>query len=194
MTGFASDGSVTSSILDAGESCEWLYISWNGSQPMGTTLGFQVRASSSPAMPSNWSDPLWMPSSLAGVVPEGTRYFQYRLLMDSGFPQLTPELYDVQVTWDPVGIEHGDEGGISFDPVSPNPVHGCAFLSFDLPAPETVEFDVFDSSGRLVASRGPQEYAQGDGSIGIGDLPPGVYSVVMVTGDFRASRRFVVID
>ncbi|MDM7993049.1 MAG: T9SS type A sorting domain-containing protein [Candidatus Fermentibacter sp.] len=196
MTGRSSSGSLTSSILDAGwPGNNWVSISWTGDQPAGTSIGFQVWATDQPYSPETWSDTLWSPSSLVGVVPQGTRYFQYRIVMTSNsLPQVTPVLFDVQVTWNPLGIGQEEQAGIAFDPVSPNPAHGRAFLSFELPAPGTVEFDVFDSSGRLVASRGPQEYAQGGSSIGIGDLPPGVYSAVMVTGDFRASRRFVIID
>lgn len=187
-------GSVVSSILDAGAPSEWGTISWSEYLPAGTNIGFRVRASETPAMPTDWSPTIWSPSSLEEVLPAGSRYMQYMLCMYSPSELSSPLLIDVQVTWDPVGIEPGEQGGISLDPVSPNPAHGIAYLSFTLPVPGTVAFAVFDSSGRLVYSRGPQEYSQGGSTVGIGDLPPGVYSVVMESGDSRTSRRFVMIE
>ena len=62
-----------------------------------------------------------------------------------------------------VGKDPGPAAGVEFASPAPNPAHArdAVVLAFALPAPDLVGFDLLDTQGRLVASRGAESYGAG---------------------------------
>jgi hypothetical protein len=144
-----------------------------------------------------WSDTLSDPSSLEGILIDNDSYFQYKAILQTSVPNATPILNDVTISWNPVSIEETTEPippGIALLPIAPNPVAGSPVIRFGLPEPASVELSIFDLSGRLISEIHGDDYSPGYHDVLLGDLSPGVYFCRMVSGDFTATQRFVVIE
>ncbi|MCD4848710.1 MAG: T9SS type A sorting domain-containing protein [Candidatus Aegiribacteria sp.] len=197
LTKYLSTGSLESSILDTGSSPDWLAIDWTSMEPSFTKIGFQVRSASLPQIRemSPWSDTLYTPCSLDGILQDGDRYMQYRTLFNTANPDTTPILLDVEISWDLLGIYGGEETNfLQLLPVSPNPSDGSPVVSFTLPENESVELVVFDLSGRIVQEIQEDEFSAGYYDVQLDELLPGIYFCRMIAGDFTATQRFVVIQ
>ncbi len=104
-TGFASSGTFVSSMKDAnpvtGAIPNWSSISWNGSVPAGTTLGFQVAGTNDPGGVFNFVGPDGTAASFyttsGGSLAQfnGKRYLKYRAVMTTSNPALAPAIDDV---------------------------------------------------------------------------------------------------
>ena len=76
MSPYAPSGSFTSRLFDAG-AAHWLTLNWTGSQPAGTTVGFETRSgNTSTPDDGTWSG--WSPVSGATISSPDSRYLQYR--------------------------------------------------------------------------------------------------------------------
>jgi hypothetical protein len=188
-------GSMESSILYLGCDPDWGTLLWSSQIPMGTAVSFQVRASDDYTQMGAWSDTLFAPSSLHGILADNASYFEYRAILETADPDTTPTLLDVSVTWDPLGVDGGSvPSGFELLPVRPNPCAGTAGIDFGLPVAATVELSLFDISGRLVQDIAAAEYQPGWHEIQLSELSPGVFFVRMTAGEFEATQRFVVVD
>jgi hypothetical protein len=78
-------------------------------------------------------------------------------------------------------------------PFSPNPSL-VPIIRFGSPEPASVELSIFDLSGRLVSKLHEDEYSQGYHDVLLENLAPGIYFCRMISGDFTATQRFVVIE
>ena len=144
-----------------------------------------------------WSDTLHDPCSLLGLLTEGDSYFQYKAILQSSIPSATPVLNDITITWDPLGIGETTEPippVIALLPIAPNPVTGSPVIRFGLPEPASVHLSIFDLSGRFISEIPGDEYSPGYHDVLLEYLSPGVYFCRMISGDFTATQRFVVID
>ena len=187
-------GWLESSILDIQQDPDWDYLEWNCQTPSGTSVSFQVRASDDHTAMGAWSDTLLIPSLLQGILADGDQYVQYRVILKTSNPNITPVLFDLMLTWDPMGIEGGEDPAVlALLPFSPNPSSSPA-VRFGLPEPASVELSVFDLSGRLVSENHGEEYSAGYHDVLLEDLSPGIYFCRMISGDFTATQRFVVIE
>jgi hypothetical protein len=93
-----------------------------------------------------------------------------------------------------MGIEGGEYPAVqTLLPFSPNPSSSPA-VRFGLPEPASVEISIFNLSGRLVDEIHGDEYSSGFHDVLLGDLSPGIYFCRMISGDFEATQRFVVIE
>jgi hypothetical protein len=195
---YAPEGWLISSVLDVSCWPDWGTLDWTADVPAGTTLGLQVRSSSNPDSSSMgpWSDILYAPCSLHGILPHGEQYFQYKAILKRLAQEATPDLQSVTVTWEPmVGLDEHDASILSrLFPISPNPVIGVLTIDFAVPAPSSVMLSVYDISGRLVCNAGPAGYEPGTSSVQFGELDPGIYFVRMRTGEFEAIQRFAVVE
>ena len=196
ITEYSSCGELVSSALYLGNDPGWGNIDWTCEEPAGTSVSFQVRACDSPDSTGMgvWSDTLHSPCSLTGILDENDSFFQYKVILHTSNPSVTPALEDVTVTWDPLGIEGGEPSVLQLLPFAPNPATGNAVIRFSLPEQATVELRVFDLTGRLVSEIQGDEYSPGFHDILVGDLSPGIYFCRMTSGDFTATQRFVVIE
>jgi hypothetical protein len=194
LTEYLPDGSLESSILDTQVNPDWDYLEWNSQTPSGTFVSFQVRASDDHTAMGAWSDTLSIPCLLQGILTDGDQYVQYRVILETSDPDSTPILFDLTLTWDPMGIEGGEEPAVlALLPFSPNPSSLPAVM-FSLPEPASVDLAIFDLSGRLVSENHGEEYSPGYHDVLLDDLSPGIYFCRIISGDFKATQRFVVIE
>jgi len=194
---YPPEGVLVSSVLDVECSPVWDAIGWSSSEPAETSVDFQVRSSNDPdsSAMGSWSDTLYSPCNLSGILTDGERYVQYMVILETSNPDTTPTLSDVTITWNPFGIQ-GEPGPESFGllPFCPNPSIGTLSLRFTLPEPASVELFIFDVSGRLVEEIFTEEYAPGYHSVYLEELSPGIYFCRMISGDFTETQRLVVIE
>ena len=189
-------GELVSSILYLGNDPGWGAIDWNVSTPSGTSISFVVRASDDYGDMGVWSDTLSAPCSLVGILNDYDSYFQYKVLLETVNPDTTPSLHDITLSWDPLGIEETAETspqGTGLLPFSPNPASAPA-VRFGLLEPASVDISIFDLSGRLVSEIPGDEYSTGFHDVPLGDISPGIYFCRMISDDFMATQRFVVIE
>jgi hypothetical protein len=194
---YPPEGSLVSSVLDVECSPVWGTIDWSVLEPAETSVSFQLRSSVDPDSGSmgTWSDTLNMPCRLEGILTDGEQYVQYKVILETSDPDITPTLCEVMLTWDPLGIS-GDTGPDSFEllPFYPNPSISSVSVRFGLPETSSVELSIFDVSGRLVEKTSTEEYPAGYHSIVLDELSPGIYFCRMTSGDFTATQRLVVIE
>ncbi len=175
---------------------DWDYLEWNSQTPSGTSVSLQVRASDDHTAMGPWSDTLFIPCLLEGILADGDQYVQYRAILKTSDRDTTPVLYDIMLSWDPVSIGDTTEPiplGFALLPFSPNPASSPA-VRFSLPEPASVELSIFDLSGRLVSDIYGENYSTGYHDVLLEDLSPGLYFCRMISGDFQATQRFVVIE
>ena len=196
VNGYSPVGSLQSSVLDVQESPDWQIIYWTCSEPSGTSVAFQVRASDNSSSMGPWSDTLIIPCSLDGILADGDSLFQYKVIFTTSDPDSTPVLGNVTVTWDMEGIEHepGTESyALSLYGARSNPAIGHAILVFSLPVSSRVELTVFELTGRIVHSISG-EYEPGVHEVLLDGLSSGVYLIRMSSGDFVDTQRFIIIE
>ena len=190
---YKPSGNLTSSVLDLIGYPEWDQITWTSTEPAGTDVYFQVKASNNPDNMGAWSGYIYDPMSLVGIMDSTYRFIQYRVFLETSERFVTPVLEEISFLWDNMGIEEGEESGIVLRPVVPNPLTGLVTISFAAPEFMQVTLNVYDLSGRLISSVG-DEYPEGVHSTELSGLSPGTYFIRMISGDFTAMQRFVVIE
>ena len=197
VMGFAEDGILESSILDAGYVDTWDIFFSNSQDPTGTLVAFQFRSSSDAADMGPWSDTLFSSGTyLSGILADSTQYLQYRVILDSSDPLITPVLEDVQFSYTVyVSIEEGMSGDITSWALLPteNPSYGYFSAMIAVPEPGMVELALYDVSGRVVAESS-QEFPMGTHSVIFGGLAEGVYFCVMRAGEYMAIEKVVVLQ
>ncbi len=190
LTEYYPDGWLESSILDTGCSPQWASMYWNSLEPVGTDLYFQYRTGDDTTSMGAWSDPVFEPCVLSGLLD---RLFQYRVTLESDDPELTPTLRQVTLNWDPLGIEDPSEEGTCLLGALCNPSPGPVTIGFSVEVSSITELSIFDVSGRLLREIN-DEFPQGPAEVVISDLQPGIYFVRMTAGDFTATQHFVIIE
>ena len=195
-TEYSTCGELISSTLYLGNDPGWGSIDWTCQKPAGTAVSFQVRSCDSPDSTEMgaWSDTLFTPCNLFGILDENDSYFQYKAILQTSDPSVTPILEDLTITWDPLGIEGGEPFSFQLLPLAPNPVSDSPVIRFSIPEAGTVALSVFDISGRLVSEILSDKYSEGYHDVQMEEFSPGVYFCRMTAGDFTATQRFVVIQ
>lgn len=124
LTGFCPQGCLTSAPIDAGGPSLFQTIGWKGSSPQGTAIRFQLRTA--PTEAGLRERPFIGPDGTEGTYYEssgqslwtghdGDRWFQYRALLSTNTPELSPLLEEVRVGYDrwpdaPLLISPAEEG------------------------------------------------------------------------------------
>ncbi|MCD4776114.1 MAG: T9SS type A sorting domain-containing protein [Candidatus Aegiribacteria sp.] len=193
---YSSGGELVSSILNLGNEPDWGAIDWSVYTPSGTSVSFLVRASDDYANMGDWSDTLSAPCSLDGILNNYDSYFQYKVLIETEHPETsTPSLHDVTLSWDPLGIEGGlHVSGYALLNAEPNPSHGYLSVGIAVPEYSQVELSIYDLTGHLVITPSRVEYSPGVHQVQLGEFTPGIYFCRMISGDFSATQRLVVIE
>jgi hypothetical protein len=130
---------------------------------------------------------------LQGILDENDSYFQYRAILSTSDPEVTPTLHDVTLSWDPLGMEE-QVNFISLLPISPNPVSGDVTIKFVLENSSDVAIGVFDIAGRSIDSMSERNLHGGVHAFTMHSLPSGIYLCRMTSGMFVDAKRFVVIE
>lgn len=89
---YATNGSYTSCIYDAGESAPWSMLTLDAATPANTGVVAQTRTSPDGM---NWS--AWTPVSGSAINSPAARYFQYRLDLSTTDVMQSPEVRQVSV-------------------------------------------------------------------------------------------------
>jgi hypothetical protein len=205
--GFLPEGSLVSSVYDAGDSAHWAVISWS-EEAQGESLVFQVRTGKDTAMSdaAPWDSCPAVGNgedlSACSSVRDGDRCVQYRVSLSNTHAGRSPMLFDVQIAYTPTGIAAGP-GSVPDFPrqtslsISPNPVGSVELsVSFVLPRRQRIAIDLFDVSGRLLRSLLAGAYPAGahrvtwaDGTVPVGS---GVYVLRLRGEEQEAYARMVV--
>ncbi len=194
LDAYPPGGSLISSILDTQGDPYWDYLDWNSHTPLGTSVSFRVRSSGDSNNMGAWSDTLTSPCLLESILIDGNRYVQYMAILETFNTDTTPTLNDVTISWDPTEIVDSEYPAIlALLPFSPNPA-SAPVVRFSLPEPASVEISIFDMSGRLISEINGDEYSQGVHDVLLGNFNSGIHFCRMISGDFTAIQRFVVIE
>ena len=195
---YSSNGSLESIILYLRNDPEWGALDWYASTPAGTDVSFLVRASDNYKSMGPWSDTLTAPCSLYGILDDYDSFFQYMVLMSTEAPGIsTPILYNVQISYNSLCIDETAEptpSGTELLSIVPNPTVDSPNIRFGLSERSSVDISIFDLSGHLVSEIHGDDYSMGFHDVLMENLSPGIYFCRMISGDFTATQRFVVIE
>ncbi|NUO18874.1 choice-of-anchor D domain-containing protein [bacterium] len=80
-------------------------------------------------------------------------------------------------------------------PPYPNPFNPTTTIAFDMPTTQSVALNLYDVSGRLVRELVQQEFAAGRQCVSIDgkEMASGIYFVSMVSGEFQAAQKLVLM-
>jgi len=191
--GFISHaGELVSTIIDAQVQQLWSDISWTSECPVDSTLTVQVRSSDDWENMGSWSEELFEPQELYGILADTTRYFQYRILMNSPDSVQTPVLNSITVSWDDVAIGETSPLEVpmqSFSITSPNPSHNS--IKFSVSTFQETSIRLLDISGRVV-----EEFTTPDSgtySYNTENLVPGIYFLQSDMNNIQ-THRIVIIN
>jgi hypothetical protein len=98
MPAYATTGTFTSSVFDAGQAATWVKASWSAALPTGASLTVETSSGDTPVPDDTWSS--WSPVTNGGAIPSpGGRYIRYRVTFTTSNPAVTPVLADVSIEW-----------------------------------------------------------------------------------------------
>jgi len=100
ITAFRPVGELVSSVLDTGLPAHWGPLTWDARAPEGTSLAVAVRASDDYRQMGEWSDVPTSGTDLTGIIPDGLRYFQYRVSLSTSDTDVSPILSEIALEWD----------------------------------------------------------------------------------------------
>jgi hypothetical protein len=190
--GFVCDeGELVSTILDAQSEQQWSNISWIADCPVDSILIIQVRSSDDWENMGSWSEELYEPTELYGILADTTRYFQYRILMNSPDSVQTSVLHEITVSWDDLSIDEtsSEEVPVQFLSItSPNPSHNS--IEFSVTALQQASIRLLDISGRVV-----EEFTVPDSGTYIfktENLVPGMYFLQTDMKDIQTNRIVII--
>jgi hypothetical protein len=196
LVAYPDSGILESSILDTQlSSIPWDYLSFYCELPQSTSIGIQVRASNDYNDMGPWSGVFMVSGDLEGVLDESANFVQYRAVLFTANPDTTPALKDVTITWGWGAVaESHSSVPQSFSSVIANPAHGSVEAEINLSSPSSVDISVFDLSGRLVRETETVDCESGRQTVMLGVFTPGVYIVLMRSGEFSTFQRFAVVE
>jgi photosystem II stability/assembly factor-like uncharacterized protein len=205
--GYFLAGDIVSSVYDIGSAnVTYGTMTWNET-PNGQIISMLVRTDTLPDMSTamDWDTcpPVVNGQDISGLasVDDYEQYIQYRAQLVTTRSDVTPVLHDVSIEYELVGV---DEGLGSDLPLAthqllqnrPNPFSGRTVISYSLPSAAHVTLDVYDLSGRLVETlinetKGPGIHSASWNANG---RAAGLYFYRLRAGDFKSTRKMVVID
>ncbi len=197
ISGYQPAGVIESSILDAGTVDSWELFGSNQQLSSGTSLGFQFRSSQDFANMGEWSDTVFSPDTpLVGILADFTRYLQYKVILETTDPSVSPELYEVTFSYTLfTGTEESESGEVLLWSLNAlqNPSHGFFSALVSVPEAGSVQLFLYDVSGRVVGHTS-KEFPIGTHSVSYTGLAEGVYFCTMHAGVFSATERIVVVE
>ncbi len=99
-TGVEQAGIYTSRVFDAGGQADWGPLSWSASVPSGTVVVMRARTGNTPVPDETWTP--FGPALTSGVsIGSSSRYVQYRAILATVDPLVSPRLNEVQVAYAP---------------------------------------------------------------------------------------------
>ncbi len=191
-TQFRPSGELTGSVLDLQGAPQSAALDWTARTPEATSLGVCIRSGPDPGDLGPWSAPMAVPGVLSAL--QG-RYLQYKLVLDSSEPARSPVLEEIRLAWESSSVNPGDPRlpahGLRMNVVSP--ARGAADLHLCLPESRHVRLDLYDATGRCVASVADRVLSAGDHRVQVAGLAPGVYLCRLSSGAVTLTGHVVVV-
>ena len=98
MSPYPATGTFTSRVLDAHGAATWSSLDWTAQTPAGTSVALSYRTGDSLDTGSGWT--AFQPVAASGDALTGTsRYIQYRAVLSTTDPAVTPTLSSVSVQY-----------------------------------------------------------------------------------------------
>lgn len=188
-----SEEYLSSVFGDGSASNDWTGCTWSAYVPDDAALAVALRSGNTPAPDLTWSD--WnavVPGKAPSSVPPA-KYIQYRLTSTANAQFESPTIDEVQVDYQPQGIQGGGDAAPRTFAVTT--VHNGIHVRCQLTNAEWVRVSVYNMTGQLVAkladgvaSSGSHQYRwEGRGA------SSGVYICRAEIGNERLVRRFSII-
>lgn len=190
-------GYLESSVLQVAHPPNWSSVNWTASEPDSTVIGIQLRTSDNFPVMGLWTDTLYAPCSLEDLLEPGDNYIQYRVILSTSNPDVTPSLQDISIYWEPLeSIEEQASADRTQLALQPNPFSSILSVEFTLHESSEVSLGIFDLSGRLISAIVKDTFTEGSFSLewcAPADFPNGCYLVRLKTESGAFSRNCVLI-
>ena len=99
LSPYASSCVFESRVIDGGATAvHWRDLFWVGGTPVGTSVAFETRTGNTPAPDTTWSP--YVQFAGTAIPSSDGHYLQYRAILATADPHVTPELDQVTVTAD----------------------------------------------------------------------------------------------
>ncbi|PYR88035.1 MAG: hypothetical protein DMF84_29670 [Acidobacteria bacterium] len=97
LTPYAATGTFESRAFDANTSVDWRSMQWTANTPAGTGVAMSIRTGETPD-PGDGTWTAWRAVAAPGPLAVSSRYIQYRAILSTKDPNVTPDLQDVIVS------------------------------------------------------------------------------------------------
>jgi hypothetical protein len=193
---YPDSGFLISSIYDTQQSFSpWSYLHFSTTLPQSTSIGIRLRVSEDYNDMGPWSEIFMYPRSLVGIFPTSANYVQYMAVLYTANPDTTPALKDVDILYFTGAIDElCAPVSQSSMYITANPSVGPVEAVINLLSPASVEILVFDLSGRLAKEALVIDCESGRQTAELGEFQPGVYNVLLRSGEFSSLQRFAVVQ
>ena len=176
----------------------WGNIEWISNEPVNTSVSFQLRTGMTPATMGEWTDPITESGTYLGdILPDTILLIQYRAILSTADPGLTPELEWVQIEgWYPGGIEDPFSSGDQYEALSvtPNPSFGSVTVNVNLLSSSSLaRVRVYDLTGKLIRTAFEGKLQQGSHSFKMNDLTSGIYFVRLESDCANDLKKVVIL-
>jgi hypothetical protein len=202
LTDYVESGALLSSILEipmgTDYGIDWGEIYWESYEPPGTSVCFQLRTGYDWENMLEWGDTIYVSGTqLDSLLPDDVFYLQYRAILVTSDPLVTPVLDTVTIEgWYPGSIASESSSLSTAQPlmISPNPsFNGEMIVDAYVDVPGMTELRVYDSAGRLIAVPISGILSMGPVSAEVSGLSAGIYHIQLDTDAGSASARVVVL-
>ncbi len=194
---YMASGRLKSSVLATGAPVvSWGTLEWSCTEPAGTNVRVQVRASNDPGDLGTWVEVPYSGEDLSAYISDGTEYLQYRIWLETTDAAATPIFSDIRLGWQS-GTAVKEVGPMLnwylSDTPQPNPsVGGAARIHFALAQSCRLELSLYDVTGRKVRTLAEGAYPEGEHVATVPGLPAGVYFYQLNASEFRQSGKMIV--
>ncbi len=189
---FKSAGELTGTVLDLCGAPPSVDVGWSARTPAGTSLGVCLRSGEDPEELGPWSVPLASPGQVSDLLG---RYLQYKVLLDTGDPSVSPVLEEIRLSWESASAgPHGAQSGArGFGLHVPGPARGEGEVRLSLPESCRVSLDLYDATGRRVAALADGFLSAGEHRLSVRGLAAGVYLCRFSSGSVTLTDRLTVV-
>jgi hypothetical protein len=97
LTPYAGAATFVSRVFDAGGTATWGAVSWISDRPAGTGVTVSVRSGNTPVPDASWTAFSEIPVS-GGAAGQAGRYAQYRLVLTTSNPAVSPSIRRVTLS------------------------------------------------------------------------------------------------